>query len=51
MDKSIKNVLQILEFSKIVVTNLPSNIKIYLVLKAFLNLSSRLRDTKSELSY
>ena len=40
LDKSIKSVLYILEFSKMVLTNLPSNIKIYSVLKAFLNPSS-----------
>ena len=34
-----------------VVTILPSNIEIYLVLKAFLNSSSRLRDTESGLSF
>ena len=51
MEKLIKSVLYILEFSKMVVTNLPSNIKIYLVLKAFLNPSSGLRDTESELSF
>ena len=34
LDKSIKSVLCILEFSKVVETNLPSNLKIYLVFKA-----------------
>ena len=36
MDKSIKSVLKILEVSKLVNTNLPSNVKLYLVLKTFL---------------
>ena len=40
MDNSIKSVLKISGYSKMIVTNLPSNIKIYSVLKAFLNPSS-----------
>ena len=34
LDKSIKSVLCIIEFSKVVETNLPSNLKINLVFKA-----------------
>ena len=37
MDNSIKSVLKISGSSKMIVTKLPSNIKIYLVLKAYLN--------------
>ena len=51
MDKSIKIVLYILEFSKMVVTNLPSNTKICLVLKAFWNLPGSLQDLESEHSF
>ena len=51
LDKSINSVLYILEFIKMVETNLPSNMKIYLVLKAFLNPPSGLGDTESELSF
>ena len=51
LDKLIKSKLCILEFSQVVETNLPSNLKIYLVFKAFSNPSSGLRDTKSELSF
>ena len=51
MNKLIKIVLQIMKFSKMVVRNLPLNIKIYLVLKAFWNPSSGLRDTKYHLSF
>ena len=51
MDESIKSVREILEFSKMVLKNLPSYIKIYSVLIAFLNPSCGLRDRESELSF
>ena len=50
MDK-LNKVVQIVEFNEMLLTKVSPNMKIYLVLKAFLNPSSGLQDTESELSF
>ena len=51
MDKLNKIVLYFVEFNEMLLTKISPNMKIYSVLKAFLNPSSGLRNTESELSF